>query len=155
MSDPQPHDCADFVTGVILGAVFTALTFVSTKARCEDYVGVNTISRHFTGDHEKYNEKNWGAFYEHRTPDGVTGVQIGLYNNSYYDRTVYVVGILQPWRVGDVQLGMFMGPAWGYKENGAPSLLAGGVVTWHLTPTVALQAIVAPTVVGLQFKTPF
>lgn len=146
--NPLPSRMESFWIGVVLGFV-AALAFCPTPAKAADYIGVNTISRHTTGDHEKYNERNWGGFYEHWADD-ITGVQLGYYRNSFYEDTVYVVGILQPWRIGDVRLGGFIGPAWGYAKS--PTILAGALVTVPLTERVAAQVIVNPAVFGLQFK---
>lgn len=131
------------------------LLVTSVPALAEDYVGINTFSRHFTADHNKYCEENWGGFYEHREPDGVTGLQMGYYRNSFCDPTVYVVGILQPVRIKSVQIGGFLGPAWGYDDPGKPVLLGGGIVTWHTGWKVDPQFIITPVVAAVQFRIPW
>lgn len=130
------------------------------KADGEHWAGLNTVSRHFTADNERYCEKNWGAFYEYRwRPD--EGVQIGYYRNSFcemqnenrIDDTFYGMYIRQPWAFGErdqLRLGGFAGLASGY-DKGRLVFIGGAMLTWEWD-RVAAQTIANPAVMGQQFK---
>ena len=138
-----------FLAGYVACLVTIAAVGMLAKViSCErDFVGINTVSHHFNPAHE-YNERNWGAFYECR--NGSLGLQTGYYRNSFYKDTLYLVGIYQPLTLGPVDLGGFIGPATGYSKNLV--LIAGAVVTLNVTKEASVQAIVAPSVAGLQLK---
>jgi hypothetical protein len=138
-----------------------ALAFAPT-VDAQNFGGVNTVSRHFTADNERYNEQNWGVFYERRWADGAKGVQAGYYLNSFANRetentsgdTFYVVGIYQPLRWRTVRIGGFAGPATGYRKNGLVMLL-GAALTWEFTPGYRVQIVGNPVVAALQFSKQF
>lgn len=130
------------------------------KAEEQHWVGINTVSRHFTADNERYCEKNWGVFYEYRWRPG-EGVQVGYYRNSWcklenetrIDDTFYAIYINQPWAFGardQFRVGGFGGLASGY-EKGRMVFIGGALLTWEWD-RVAAQAIVNPAVAGQQFK---
>lgn len=147
----------------ILGLLLLALAWaVAPKADAQEqhWVGVNTVSRHFTADNEKYCEKNWGAFYEYRWRPGA-GVQVGYYRNSWcklenenrIDDTFYALYVNQPWAFGardQFRVGGFGGLASGYSK-GRLTFIGGAMLTWEWDRAAA-QAIVNPAVMGQQFK---
>ena len=53
-----------FIAGYVACiATIAAVGMLAKVFSCEDYVGLNTISNHL-GTDKKYNERNWGLFYE-------------------------------------------------------------------------------------------
>lgn len=163
---PLPGRWECFWMGVIAGIIFT-LAFVPLPTQAADdvehWIGLNTWSRHFTADNDRYCETNPGVFYEHRWDDRRRGLQVGYYRNSFCDRqnedriddTFYAVGIYQPWRWKELAIGGFAGAASGYKK-GNLVFIAGALLTWTWDkPGIGVQAIVNPAVGGLQPKMRF
>lgn len=150
-----------------LGIAFALLMVVASNYRrasadcVRDWVGINTISRHIQPS-RKYNEENWGVFYECRR-DQDWSYQLGYYENSFNRTTAYGLVMYQPWVFLGARLGGFAGGGTGYREKevdgkdvptGGLSPLAGGILSYE-RKNVGLNLIVATSVVGLQLKVSF
>lgn len=82
---------------------------------CErEWYGLNTMSHHFSD--RKYNEDNWGPFYECRHNPS-WALQTGYYRNSYDLDSFYISEAYQPLRYGPLRAGGFLGIVTGYRNK--------------------------------------
>ena len=86
------------------------------------WLNLNGKSYHFNRD-KGYNERNWGAGVQIFTSENTSWL-IGHYQNSFYRPTNYVWYNYQPWRVGNVQLGVMGGLVTGYRARN-PNIISG------------------------------
>lgn len=156
-----------FLRGVLVGWVsmligIAAVGILAKAFSCErQYGGVNTISKHINPG-RKYNEKNYGLFYECRRNQDWS-YQLGYYENSFNRETLYGIVMYQPWRLFGMRLGGFAGAGTGYREKevdgediptGGLSPLAGGMVSIE-GRGIGLNIIAATSVIALQLKVEF
>lgn len=161
-----------FLRGFLAGmfAVLMGIVAVGMFAKalslgldCEkSWLGVNTISRHIDPG-RRYNEENWGAFYECDRGNS-WGWQAGYYKNSFSRDSWYGLIAYRPWNVLGARVGGFAGAATGYREHknddGPDEPRSGlspivGIVASVETKNAGLNFIVGTSVVFLQLKVPF
>ena len=104
--------------------IILAVALTVCQAQAETHLQVHGASHHLqdrkVGD---WNERNFGlGLRMQHTAD--LGLQLGFYDNSINNLTVYVLGQYTPLHVGKLSAGVFGGFASGYKQAYAGGLLA-------------------------------
>jgi hypothetical protein len=129
----------------------------SADAPAQVTVVLHAGSQHgATHDGYKFNQANPGVALKLQLADDWS-VQAGVYKNSYYKTTAYVVGQYTPLHMGRVSVGAFAGLATGYSHVstanlGRASVVAGLYATVDLDQvTVGLRAVpkISPKTVGV------
>ena len=134
---PERHPMAHLLAvGVLMALLATAM-----PAQAQWHGVLHTVSYHFSPpDHGRWNGNNRGLGLRRELSD-ITALQAGVYHNSNFETTAYVIGEWLPLRNAPLQAGVFGGAVSGYKLP----LVAGLVARAQLGPTSAALRFVPKT----------
>lgn len=113
-----------FLRGVLAGVFLTLVGIAAIGALARAFsqtYAVTTVTAYHFDRHKGYNERNFGLGIEQRVTENWS-VSAGYFKNSFYRKTVYVLGSYTPVELLGWRVGATMGGVTGYTRGVAPWL---------------------------------